>query len=302
MKKYIYLVLATLLIISSIVMTGYALKGTPASVETFILEPQDMENTITSSGKLQYKSGKSVKSNEFGIMKEVYVKSGDEIKKGDRLFSYYRSDMAEQYADIGSVLNLPVKEQALAEVKKYCTVKEFVSDTEGKISSIMYNTDDIIQKNSDVIKFSDTGVLEVPVNINENYIERIKTGQAAEIKFNAVPDKEYTGKVTKISDEAVQTTGLSGKETTVCVTVTLDEKKDDKLRIGYSADCSIITSTDKNILVVPYDCIHSDDKGDYVLTLVKSHSKKAYITTGREYKDGAEILSGLSKGDKIISN
>ena len=138
MKKYIYLVLATLLIISSIVMTGYALKGTPASVETFILEPQDMENTITSSGKSQYKSGKSVKSNEFGIMKEVYVKSGDEIKKGDRLFSYYRSDMAEQYADIGSVLNLPVKEQALAEVKKYCTVREFVSDTEGKISSIMY--------------------------------------------------------------------------------------------------------------------------------------------------------------------
>ena len=302
MKKYIYLILVTLLIISSVVMTGYALKGSPASVETLLLKAQDMENTITSSGKLQYKSGKSVKADELGIMKEVYVKSGDEIKKGDRLFSYYQADMMSHYADMGNILTFSMKEQVLGEVKKYCTVKEVISDTEGKITSIQYDTDDIIQKNSDVIKLSDTGVLEIPVNISENYIERVEKGQTAEIKFNAVPDRTYTGKVTKISDEAVQTTGLSGKETTVCVTVTLDEKRDDKLRIGYSADCSIVTSRDKNILVVPYECIHSDDRGDYVLTLVQSRAKKVYITTGREYKNGAEILSGLNAGDKIISN
>ena len=51
MKKYIYLILATVLIISSIVMTGYGLKSSPASVETIVLNPQDMENTVTSSGK-----------------------------------------------------------------------------------------------------------------------------------------------------------------------------------------------------------------------------------------------------------
>lgn len=302
MKKYIYLILATVLIISSIVMTGYGLKSSPASVETIVLNPQDMENTVTSSGKLQYKSGKSVKLSELGIMKEVYVKSGDVIKKGDRLFSYYRADMAEQYADIGNILTLSMKDKVIEEVKKYCTVKEFFSDTDGKVTSVQYNADDIIQKNSDVIKLSDTGVLEVAVNINENYIERVKTGQTAQIKFNAVPDRTYKGKVSKISDEATQTTGINGKETTVCVTVTLDDKKDDRLRIGYSAECSIVTSTDKNILVVPYDCIHSDDMGDYVFTLSKSRSKKAYITTGKEYKNGVQILSGLNKGDKIISS
>lgn len=301
MKKYIYLFLATLVMICVIVMSGYVMKSSPESVDIFVLKPQDMDNTVTSSGKLQYKSGKSVKSDGLGIMKEVYVKVGDVIKKGDKLFSYYQADMAEQYADMGNLLGtLSVKEKILEEAKKYCTVKEIFSDTDGKITSIQYAADDIMQKNTDVIKLSDTGILEVVVNINENYIDRVKTGQTAEITFNAVTDRVYKGKVTKIADEATQTTGLNGKETTVSVTVTLDDKKDDKLRIGYSADCSIITSTDRDILIVPYECIHSDDKGDYVFTAVKNRAKKVYVTIGSEYKDGAEINSGLKSGDKVI--
>ena len=104
MKKYIYLILATVIIIPSIIMSGYALKGSSVNVETLVLELQDMDNTVTSSGKLQYRSGKTIKCDGFGIMKEVYVKSGDVIKKGDRLFSYYQADMAEQYADMGNIL------------------------------------------------------------------------------------------------------------------------------------------------------------------------------------------------------
>ena len=303
MKKYIYLILSTVVIVSAIIMSGYALKDSTVNVETLVLEPQDMDNTVTSSGKLQYRAGKSVKCDGFGIMKEVCVKSGDRVKKGDKLFSYYIADMAEQYADMGNLLaNLSMKDKVLEEVKKYCTVKEVFSDTDGKVTSVQYNADDIMQKNTDVIKLANADILEVTVNINENYIDEVKTGQKAEITFNAVSDRKYTGKVTKIAEEAVQTTGLNGKETTVSVTITLDGKKDDKLRIGYSADCSIVTSTDKDIIVVPYEYIHSDEKGEYVYGAVKNKAKKIYIKTGNEYKNGAQIISGLQKGDKVIKN
>ena len=303
MKKYIYLILSTVVIVSAIIMSGYALKDSTVKVETLVLEPQDMDNTVTSSGKLQYRAGKSVKCDGFGIMKEVFVKSGDRVKKGDKLFSYYIADMAEQYADMGNLLaNLSMKDKVLEEVKKYCTVKEVISDTDGKVTSVQYNADDIMQKNTDVIKLANADILEVTVNINENYIDEVKTGQKAEITFNAVSDRKYTGKVTKIAEEAVQTTGLNGKETTVSVTITLDGKKDDKLRIGYSADCSIVTSTDKDIIVVPYEYIHSDEKGEYVYGAVKNKAKKIYIKTGNEYKNGAQIISGLQKGDKVIKN
>ena len=306
MKKYIYLFLSTLLIITVTILSGYAVNGNTAEVEVFSLETKNMDNTITSSGKLQYRSGKSVKANEMGIIKDIYVKNGDEIKKGDVLFSYYQAEIASQYADLQNLSallsNFTAKEQILDEVKKYCTVKEVYAESDGKVTGIQYTTNDIVQKGSEIIKLSNGDILEITVNINENYIERVKTGQNVQIIFNAVEGKKYSGKVTKISDEAVQTTGLSGKETTVAVTVTLDDKKDDKLRIGYSADCTIVTSTDENVLVLPYEYIHSDNKGDYVFSAVRNRAKKIYIKTGSEYKDGTQIISGLNKNDKIIKN
>ena len=306
MKKYIYLFLSTLLIITVTILSGYAVNGNTAEVEVFSLETKNMDNTITSSGKLQYRSGKSVKANEMGIIKDIYVKNGDEIKKGDVLFSYYQAEIASQYADLQNLSallsNFTAKEQILDEVKKYCTVKEVYAESDGKVTGIQYTTDDIVQKGSEIIKLSNGDILEITVNINENYIERVKTGQNVQIIFNAVEGKKYSGKVTKISDEAVQTTGLSGKETTVAVTVTLDDKKDDKLRIGYSADCTIVTSTDENVLVLPYEYIHPFTKGDYVFSAVRNRAKKIYIKTGSEYKDGTQIISGLNKNDKIIKN
>ena len=90
-------------------------------------------------------------------------------------------------------------------------MKEVVSETEGKITSVQYSADDIMTKNADVIKLANADILEITVNINENYINEVSVGQKAEITFNAVPDRKYTGKVTKIAEEAVQTTGLNVK-------------------------------------------------------------------------------------------
>ena len=55
-------------------------------------------------------------------------------------------------------------------------------------------------------------------------------------------------------------------------------------------------------MILPYECIRSDDKGDYVFTIKKNRAKKVYVKTGKEYKDGTEIVSGLSKNDLIIEN
>ena len=78
MKKYIYLILAMIVIIPTIIMSGYALQGSTANVKTLVLEPQDMDNTVTSSGELQYRSGKAVKC-EF----PVYFLSSDLIDAYD---------------------------------------------------------------------------------------------------------------------------------------------------------------------------------------------------------------------------
>ena len=121
------------------------------------------------------------------------------------------------------------------------------------------------------------------------------------ISFTAVEDKKYSGSVTDIAKEAKQTTGLVGKETSVGVTATRDES-DDRLKPGYSAECIIIISLDKDRLILPYEYLNQDSSGEYVFIVKHGRARKQYIKTGEDYSSGAEILEGLIPGDKIITD
>ncbi len=313
MKKYVYLLLSTLLIVGVITMSGYMIKGTSADVEVTILSKRSVDNTITAGGRLQYRSGKQVRSKAAGIMGTVNVSNGDAVKKGDELYSFYKIDeaytaMLSQYSGLGGLEAVfgaasmyASPSELVTELKKHCSLETVVSEAEGRVTDISFGADEIFEKNALIMKISEENSLEVPVNISENYIGSISIGQKAEVKFNAIPDRVFGGKVTKIADEAAVTSGLTGKETTVEVTVTLD-KGDKELKAGYSASCTIKLSTDENVIVLPYELLRSDDGGDYVYLAIKNKAHKRYVTIGKEYKNGAGISEGLSQGDAVINN
>lgn len=312
MKKYIWLFMATLALLSMISMSGYAMQGSVTDAEVITLKEKTMDSTLSANGKLQYKAGKNISAGSAGIMNTLYVKNGDSVKKGDLLFTYYKLDdaytaMASQYAGAGGVealiksaSGLGNLDELMGEVKKYCPIESVYSEYSGIVTGLKYKADELFEKNAAVMKISDKLTLEIPVNINENSISKIKKGQKADVVFSAIPDRHYKASVTGIADEATVTSGLTGKETTVEVTLTLEDG-DKSLKAGYSAACTIVTSTDNSVLVLPYDCIRTDENGDYVFAARDGRAKKIYIKTGKEYKDGAEITEGLKSGEKIIT-
>ena len=311
MKKYLYLFAATGIIMGLIVMSGFIINNA-VIVETFTLSERDMDNTVSAAGKLQYSSGKAIKLKTAALINQVYVKNGDEVTEGDVLFSYYRIDdayvtLAQQYAGAEGIETLLGTVSSSGgyditdEISKYCELVEVCSEYDGTVTELSFSEEEFAQKNSTVLKITDKKLPEIPIDINESYIKLIEIGQKAEITFNALPDKEFTGTVTKISDEASRTGGLTGKETTVEVTLTLDET-DDELRVGYTAACTIITSTDRAVLVIPYEAVRTDEDGDYVFVLKNNRAEKKYIKTSDEYKEGIRIEKGLKKGDVILKN
>ncbi len=313
MKKYVYLLMSTLLLVGVISMSGYMINGSDTGVEVTVLAKHSVDNTITANGKLQYRSGKQVRSKNAGVMEAFKVKSGDNVKQGDVLYSFYKIDDAytaliSQYTGAGSIEALigtaskyTSASDLIAELKKYCPVETVRSEYDGRVSSIKYKPDEPFEKNAVIMQISEQHTLEVPVNISENYIGSISRGQKAEVSFNALPEKTFSGTVTKLADEASVTSGLTGKETTVEVTVTLDSS-DDELRVGYSAVCTIRLSTDEDVLVLPYDLIRSDEGGDYVFVAEKNKARKRYIKTDKEYKDGIRATEGVSQGDAVIND
>jgi multidrug efflux pump subunit AcrA (membrane-fusion protein) len=66
--------------------------------------------------------------------------------------------------------------------------------------------------------------------------------------------------------------------------------------VDYSAD---------NVIVIPVNCIQSNEDGSNVFVAItengKTIAKKRLVVIGNTYNDKAEINSGLEKGDKLIT-
>lgn len=307
MKRYIYLFAVTFAVISAVFMSGYLIEKNIADVYVFEIYQRSADNTISVQGKVQYMSNKGVNSGCNCIISEVFVNDGDFVYKGDALFSYFEID--------GNMANIQIPSVSLQEIsafidnnttiidriKDYSNLKVMYARSNGIISEINFSSGEYVGGGEEILKITDKSSLEIPVNINETVISDIKIDQRVNVIFPALGDKVFSASVTDIASEAKQTAGLSGKETTVETIISLDEEIDD-LRIGYSANCSIITSTDKDILIVPYECVRSDNNKEYVYIVLNGKAVKRYIETGKEYKDGVMVKSGVENGDKLIKN
>ncbi len=306
MKRYLILILITVMCIIGIFTVGNIVTAA-SDVTVYTLQRQDADNTVTASGKLQYEDRLPVNAGNYCIVDEIMVKNGNTVASGDVLvkvseliltedFPYTESD-AEAMLDLLNGNGIPA--EIIDRIREYTVQKEIIAEKDGIISGICCKKDEILKKDTTIMTISDPSALVIPLDINEMKISGIQCGQSVRVNFPAIGDKKFSGEIIKISDEAKQAKSLSGSETTVETIVRIKDP-DERLRIGYSAECIILVSTDKNILLLPYEYLHTDEKGSFVFVARGSQAYKVYIETGTEYRKGIAIKKGLRENEKII--
>jgi HlyD family secretion protein len=113
--------------------------------------------------------------------------------------------------------------------------------------------------------------MQIEVNVSEADIGRVKEGQLAEYSLDGYPDSVFHGRVTQVRLNSTTTSNV----VTYTVIVSVDNE-DLKLKPGMTANVSIITSQNKNVLCVPSVAL-----------------KYSPETSGRKYKEqGVWILEG----------
>ena len=103
-----------------------------------------------------------------------------------------------------------------------------------------------------LLTVADMSTIEAEVEVDETDIPFVQLGQPAKIKIDAIPDREFTGRVTEIGNSPIQTagTGTTRTATNFKVTVTIDGQIPD-VRPGFTCTAEITTATRKQALAVP---------------------------------------------------
>ncbi|WP_395063023.1 efflux RND transporter periplasmic adaptor subunit [Flavobacterium sp.] len=188
---------------------------------------------------------------------------------------------------------------------------------------------------TELLRVANLNNMEVEVDVNENDIVKINIGDETKIQVDAYLKKEFKGIVTSISNSASSTT-TADQVTNFKVKIRiLKESYQDLLagkpatyspfRPGMTATVDIITTRKENVIGVPISSVvvksdttatkkvvvgeeegdkvkaKTDKKLECVFVKVGDKAKIRIVKTGIQDDTNIEIISGLQKGDQVIT-
>jgi len=182
------------------------------------------------------------------------------------------------------------------------------------------------QFQADVIMvIADLSEMEAQVNVDENDIVSIRTGEDAEIQTDALLAQPLKGKVSEISSSANSAASGTTEQKTefeIKIGITNPPKT---LRPGMTTTADIVTNTNPHALSVPLQCValrtvdqllmkgekrkeaearFKPDKDGFVEVVFVIDNGKAVarqVKTGIQSDELIEILDGLKEGDEVVS-
>lgn len=152
-----------------------------------------------------------------------------------------------------------------------------------------------------IVKLANLGQMVVKAEVSEADIVNVKAGQKASFTILGAPDDTFDAVVSALepAPSQIKDSDTIDTEKAVYYIASLQvDNPDGKLRIGMTAQVSIILAEAKDVLTVPAAAL----KGATVQTYsARAGIKDVAVEVGLNNKVTAEIKSGLAEGDVVVT-
>lgn len=183
------------------------------------------------------------------------------------------------------------------------SIKSSISGTVTEVNKVASLKDGSSQV---VVRILSSSPFKIEGTVTEYDLVRIAPGQSVNVKAKVYPDREWKGKIEKVSQTpesspaAAMMGGGGGQEniTSYPYTVVLDNSTD--LVVGFHVNIEIQT-TGKTALVLPFEAIRKIDGKEYVWVVNGTAQEKREVKTGISNDTYKEIVSGVEEGDQVLA-
>jgi len=168
---------------------------------------------------------------------------------------------------------------------------------DGIVASVEPKVGQVYSAAVPAITLVSAGNYKIDLMIPENEVAKIDVGDTANLTFDASPDLTATATVSSIDLAPTVTNGVSSYKTTLYL-----NGSNPSIRIGMTANATILGQTVENVIAVPTSSIIEENGEDFVLV---QNSPSSYLRQKVEIgiSDGTytEITSGLSAGTLVAT-
>jgi len=299
----------------------------PISVTTVTVKQEKVVKALRYSGTVEAYQSIPLNFQTAGTVQEVLVDAGDIVHKGQLLATLDQTDAKSMYditlskfrqaTDAYERLKKVHDQGSLTEIKWV----EMESDLEQAKSSLgiaknnldkcsLYapvngmigrrNTEpgmSSISITSAPLELVDIRQVYVKVSVPENEVARIVKGMKASFTVSALNDKEFKGEVANISPVADRISRTYEAKILV-------PNPGLALKPGMVCDVRMETRMEKEVIMVPNQCVSKDNENRvfvYVVDTAQKRARKQVIIPGQYLDSGLEVLSGLAAGQVIVN-
>lgn len=296
-------------------------------VEITAITLQNFEHFIDLQGKVATENIFYVTPRGMGgQVKAIYVKQGDNVRKGQLLLKLDDAIVRQQIATLQNQLNYAkdlyarqqnVWKEGIGTEVQVLNAKNAVENLEKQMDllkeqqamSNVYAEVSGIAETVNIrvgeqfmgspmagITIVNPSSLKAVVDIPENYLSKVTKGMPVVVEL---PDlkRSYRSTISLVSETIGQTTRSFVAESKI--------PSDPAIKPNQIALVKILDHAAKNAVVVPLETLQTDEKGKFVFVMEEANgkkiAKKKAVTMGELYDDYVEIKAGLTENEKLIT-
>ena len=297
-------------------------------VQVVSVNPSQFDHYIQVQGSVKSDQLINIYPEFSGIIKNIYVKSGDQVKKGDPLVKIDDGGLKEQLSQleikfeltkttferqkrlweqkIGSEIQFletksmfEAQKQAINQLKKQIQKTLIQAPFKGTIDNVIVKLGEVVYPGrSNLMMLLNMDNLYVESNVPEKYISSIKTGNKTILEFPLIG---------KSVSSTVRQSGNYIHPINRTFKIEIDVKTNDfEVKPNLNSKVKINDYSNEKALMINQNIISVDSNNkEYVYKLYTKNNKdyvsKTTIETGKNDGKNIEVISGLSQGDLIVS-
>ncbi len=235
-----------------------------------------MENYIEVNGDVVTRTSVETYPDNAGKLSKLNVDLGDRVRKDQEIAEVDPSRPGSQFEP--SPVKAPISG----------TIIELPAQVGSTVSSQM-----------SIAQISKMDDLQIRTAVAERFIGSMKLGLRAVISTEAFPEREYEGRVSKLSPV------VDPQSRMMEVKIDLPGSSEG-LKVGMFVEVKLITERKENALQIPVECVTDRSEDTYVFVVDDSSTEtgtvsRRRITTGIQVDGQVEVLEGLEEGEEVVT-
>jgi HlyD family secretion protein len=183
---------------------------------------------------------------------------------------------------------------SLAAAQEVLRNSNIAAPGEGMVYSLPVRDGAFVNPGDLLVQVADLHKVSVRAFVDEPEIGRLQPGQVVEVTWDAVPGRIWKGTV-----ETLPTTIVPHGTRMVGEVTCIINNEDLKLLPNTNVSVAVVTARQENVLTVPREAIHQDDKGQqYVFEVINGELHRRNVTTSVSNLTRVEV-TGISDNAAI---